>query len=259
VERLINRRKQGDLGELSAMEWLTSNGATVFAPFGHSPDIDLIAELDGRLLRVQVKTSVCGERTALGYHRYSVNLATNGGNQSWTGTVKKFDPERIDFLFVLTGDGRRWFIPSRYVEARRCVRIGGPKYSEFEIERGRAIRDLVYGPNAAPLESDPRLGECPSGQRDGAVNATAQPSQVRILPPPSQLESTAEQPSDESLGRSGQTAVWGKRRITIPLHTFQDAGLQLGDRLRVTPGGAGRLLLERIESEHEKLTLLDAG
>jgi len=43
------------------------------------------------------------------------------------------------------------------------------------------------------------------------------------------------------------------------LRAFEDADLQLGDRLRVTPDGGGRLLLERIEPEHEKLTLLDAA
>lgn len=56
-ERSINRRVQGDLGEASAIEWLTSKGALVWLPVGHSPDVDLMADLDQRLLRVQVKTS----------------------------------------------------------------------------------------------------------------------------------------------------------------------------------------------------------
>jgi len=36
-QRLINRRRQGDLGEASAIDWLTRQGATVWAPLGHSP------------------------------------------------------------------------------------------------------------------------------------------------------------------------------------------------------------------------------
>lgn len=55
--RLINRRTQGDLGEFSAMEWFAAQGALVWTPLGHSRDADLIAEFDGKLLRVQVKTS----------------------------------------------------------------------------------------------------------------------------------------------------------------------------------------------------------
>jgi hypothetical protein len=58
-------------------------------PLGHSPDADLIAEIRGRLFRVQVKTSTFAP--------------------SWTGVTKLFDPSRFDLLFALVGDGRRWF------------------------------------------------------------------------------------------------------------------------------------------------------
>ena len=64
MDRLINRRQQGDLGEASAIEWLTRQGATVFTPLGHSPDYDLIADSDGRFMRVQVKTRPTAQRTA---------------------------------------------------------------------------------------------------------------------------------------------------------------------------------------------------
>ena len=143
-ERLINRRVQGDLGEFSAMEWLVSKGALVWIPLGHSPDVDLMAEIDGRVLRVQVKTSTCRHTTLKGQERWEVTIETNGGNQSWTGKVKKFDPAKVDYLFVLVGDGRRWAIPSHVVEGHRAITLGGPKYSEFEVEQGQAIEHLVY-------------------------------------------------------------------------------------------------------------------
>ena len=121
-ERLINRRRQGDLGEASAIEWLTSIGATVSIPFGHSPDYDLVAELDGRLLKIQVKTSVFQVTTPGGYGRYDVGVVTNGGNQSWSGVAKLFDPSTVDCLFVLTGDGHRWLIPADAVEGSHgCI------------------------------------------------------------------------------------------------------------------------------------------
>ena len=54
----LSTRRQGDLGELSAMQWLGSQGYGVWIPIGHSPDCDLIAEDDEeRLLRAQVKTT----------------------------------------------------------------------------------------------------------------------------------------------------------------------------------------------------------
>ena len=76
-----------------------------------------------------------------------------------------------------------WFIPSTVLEARTSVSLGGPKYAQFEIEPGRRIHALVYGADP-PLESRSPAGEYPSGQRTATVNRQAQPSQVRILPPP---------------------------------------------------------------------------
>jgi hypothetical protein len=172
-ERAVNRRVQGDLGEFSAMEWLASKGALVWIPLGHSPDVDLMAELDGRLVRIQVKTSTYTVTTPKGLHRWQVSLTTNGGNQSWSGATKEFDASRVDYLFALTGDGRRWFIPAHLVEGSRAVRLGGTKYSEFEIERGSAVEALVYRKddlNKLDLEF---AGECLSGQKDQTVNLTA--------------------------------------------------------------------------------------
>ncbi len=244
-ERLINRRQQGDLGEASAIEWLTSIGATVLIPFGHSPDYDLVAEIEGELMRIQVKTSVRTAATPNGHSRYCVRISTSGGNQSWTRIVKRFDRSRADFLFVLVEDGRRWMLPAGAVEAETHVQLGGPKYAEFEIEPGRHLGALVYDAQIPPLESDPAPGEYPSGQRTAPVKRQAMPSQVRILPPPS---APFDRPKFErSDGRSGQTVVWGKRRITLPLRAFEDAGLALGDRLRARADGPGRMVFERIE------------
>jgi Holliday junction resolvase-like predicted endonuclease len=130
----ISPRRQGDLGELSAMEWLGSQGYGVSFPVGHSPDYDLIADDGEALLRVQVKTSA-----QQGNGRWLVSLCTRGGNRSWNGIVKRFSASRCDRLFVLVADGRRWFIPARAVEGGTGLTLGGPKYSEFEVEPGRPL------------------------------------------------------------------------------------------------------------------------
>jgi hypothetical protein len=244
-ERLINRRRQGDLGEASAIEWLASKGALVFFPLGHSSDVDLIAELDGRLLRIQVKTTTYRHETPNGHPRWSVALATNGGNQSWSGQAKRFDPEKVDLLFALAGDGRRWLIPSSCLDARNAVTLGGTKYSEFEIELGSPILALVYGDEKPLSKIDPLPGEYPSGQRMAAVNRPAKPSQVRILSPPSQA-------------LTGEATIWQKRRVTLPRATFDGAGLAVGDRLRFRADGPGRIVLERIEPPSNTLAGGDA-
>ncbi|HEU0025203.1 MAG TPA: group I intron-associated PD-(D/E)XK endonuclease [Thermoleophilaceae bacterium] len=151
-------RRQGDAGELSAIEWFVSKGADVYLPLGHSPDSDFIAELDGRLLRVQVKTSACWLR-----QRWSITLATRGGNQSWSGLVKRLDAGRYDHLFVVVGDGRRWCIPSSNVDGGSGMLLGGPKYANFEVEPGRPLPGNPHQDDASTIGRRNRLGGCPSG------------------------------------------------------------------------------------------------
>ncbi len=132
-------------------------------PVGHSPDWDLLVEIDRTIYRVQVKTSTCFVRG-----RWSVTVCTRGGNRSWNGIVKRLDPAGCDYLFVLVADGRQWFMPSRDLGGGSGLLLGGPKYERFEVERSRPIVDYVRrrrvastlfaAPGGAPeLESRTRL------------------------------------------------------------------------------------------------------
>ena len=132
----VNPKEQGRKGERAAAAWLLSQDAGVFFPFPEHSDIDLIAVMGDEMLRVQVKTS-----TVFINNRWSVTICTRGGNRSWSGIVKYLDASRCDYLFVLVGDGRQWFIPAHALEARSGLQLGGPKYAAFEVEPGRPISE----------------------------------------------------------------------------------------------------------------------
>jgi PD-(D/E)XK endonuclease len=149
---MVHWRRQGDLGELSAMEWFASKGALVCVPVGHSPDFDFVAVMDEQLLRVQVKTA-----TFFRNMRWEVKVCTLGGNQSWNGLVKRFDARRCEYLFAVVADGRRWCIPSTAIDGGRQVRLGGPKYADFEVEPGRPLPNGAADQTASTIVSpDPR-------------------------------------------------------------------------------------------------------
>lgn len=245
-QRLITRSRQGGLGETSAIDWFTRLGAVVFVPVGHSPAVDLVALLDGNPLRIQVKTSAQRSATKGGESRFPVQLVTCGGNRSWTGERRTLDFDAIDYLFALTASGRRWCIPAAAIEAASAITLGGDKYSEFEIDPAAPIESLVHSEEAL-LDSRPRLGEYPSGQRMATVNRPAQPSQVRILPPPSDRPRFSRTRYERRRGQSGQALINSKRRVTLPQSAVLGADLRDGDRLRVSADGYGRILLERIE------------
>jgi hypothetical protein len=111
------------------------SGVDPLRPFAH---VDLVTRIDGRLIGVQVKTS-----TVFRKGRFDVTICTRGGNQSWSGLVKHFSSARCDWLFILVADGRRWFIPSPAVPGTSSLRVGGPKYAEYEVEPGRALSEMI--------------------------------------------------------------------------------------------------------------------
>jgi hypothetical protein len=237
----LKPREQGDIGELSAMQWLAERGASVFVPVGHSPDVDLIAEIDGRTLRVEVKTAT--------FHRgqrWAAQLSTQGGNQSWSGVVKRFEQSRCDYLFVHVGDGRRWFIPAIAVDGGTNIQLGGAKYAEFEIEPGRPLeRHLRRG----FLESAAAPGEYRSGQTGCAVNALATSFAGSNPASPIVVTENPITPTryERKLGQSGQAIINQKRRMTIPQKAFFEAGLQNGSKVRVRADGPGRLIVEQFQ------------
>ena len=246
------------MGEASAVEYLKRTGAVVFSPLGHSPDFDLVAQMDSRLLRIQVKTStyreVKGERS-----RWVVQLATNGGNQSWTGQSKHLDANRIDLLFALVGDGRRWLIPSQLLESQRTITLGGTKYSEFEIESTQAIEDLIYGRrHIGPRIGDPP-GVYPSGQRTAPVKRLAYAFAGSNPAAPIASKGTEiDRPTYERKpARSGQTILGAKRRLGIPVGPCTAADLKIGQRMRVLADGPGRVILERIDAPPTNTVPLD--
>jgi hypothetical protein len=89
---------------------------------------------------VQVKTSNCVQND-----RWLVSLCTRGGNRSWSGIVKRMDASRCDYVFAHVGDGRRWFVPIESVDGGTAICLGGPKYSEFEVEPGDALPSSGLG------------------------------------------------------------------------------------------------------------------
>ena len=135
---------------MAAALWLTGQGASVSKPIGHCPDYDLIADFGDRLVRVEVKTSLRETESA----RWAVAICTRGGNQSWSGMTKRFEIDRCDYVFVLVGNGRQWFIPSAAIEAGTAIKLGDPKYSEFEVEAGPPIPDQTR-PAGAPTIASP--------------------------------------------------------------------------------------------------------
>jgi bifunctional DNA-binding transcriptional regulator/antitoxin component of YhaV-PrlF toxin-antitoxin module len=61
---------------------------------------------------------------------------------------------------------------------------------------------------------------------------------------------------ERNRGHPGQAIIREKRQMTLPAKPFNEAGLQVGDRLRFRADGNGRVAIERIQDAQPKLATL---
>lgn len=126
----LTRSEQGDLGEHRAIYELSRLGYIISKPLSVQIPYDLVVEKNGTLSRVQVKTS----KHRVGVSGFEINLATSGGNTR-VNTINRFDPARVEMIFVMVADGRCWLIPTSEVIAGKSITVGNPnsKYLQFQI------------------------------------------------------------------------------------------------------------------------------
>lgn len=120
----MNTRKQGDIGLGAAIAHFTSLGHSVSIPLTESQRYDLVADIDGVLHRVEVKTS-----TYMRNNTYEAMIKTCGGNQTGSGRITKFSSSNADLLYIWTPEGS-YLIPASIICGRGNLKLG-PKMQTY--------------------------------------------------------------------------------------------------------------------------------
>jgi hypothetical protein len=120
--------KHSDPGQLSAVCWFAEHGALVSQPLFANADYDLLADIEGTFMRVQVRTSTCWQK-----ERWLVRVSTTDGLQIRNEVIEHVDRTGCDQVFVHVADGRRWLVPADALDGAR-LELGGSKYAAYEIE-----------------------------------------------------------------------------------------------------------------------------
>ena len=123
-----NSKKQGDVGLGIAIGWFTSKGYCVNVPLSDSQEYDLVVDIEGKLNKVQIKTTTA--KTESG--KYKAGWRTGGGNQSFI-TSKLFNPQIVDYLFILTAEGTKYFIPCVEIINESSITLG-KKYDKYIVD-----------------------------------------------------------------------------------------------------------------------------
>lgn len=119
-ENCITSTDQGNIGVSSAIFKLTQKGIVVSIPFIQNIKYDLVAEINGELKKVQVKTTI--QKNKNKNRNYIVNLKTCGGNKSGQ-KIRNRDVNDYDYLFVLCDNEESFFIPKVQITSNTTLTI----------------------------------------------------------------------------------------------------------------------------------------
>ena len=120
---------QGNLGLGKAIEYFTSHNITVALPLNDTQPYDLIADFNGSLQRISVKTS----RYKSSNTSYEVQLRNTGGNRTGVARQVGFDNSKCDYVFIYTADEKLYLIPSKDIKTSNAISVGN-KYQEYLVQ-----------------------------------------------------------------------------------------------------------------------------
>ena len=118
---------QGNLGLGKAIEYFTSHSIPVAIPLNDTQKYDLIADFNGKLQRISVKTSRATENGK----SFSVQLRNTGGS-SGNNKIRLFNNTDCDYVFIYTADEDLYLIPSKEITATNTICVGN-KYKEYKV------------------------------------------------------------------------------------------------------------------------------
>jgi hypothetical protein len=125
-----------------AVAWFTMRGMPVALPAQPCP-YDLLVTFQEGVRRVQVKTS-----TSWGYGSWVVQIGWRPYVLDKTASRIPYDPDSLDYFFVIDGDGAIYLIPSQVVGGVTAISVGA--YQDYFV--GQASEWLGSCSNADATE-----------------------------------------------------------------------------------------------------------
>lgn len=116
----LNAKQKGNLTELQCITAFYELGYSVSIPYGENSRYDFIADVDGDLLKIQVKTSrVKKENEAIVFACRSTNVNTQGTK------YHRYTKEQIDY-FATFWENKCYLIPVEECSIEKILRFCYP-------------------------------------------------------------------------------------------------------------------------------------
>ena len=121
---MINTKRYGNIGEAMAVSLFVKHGIPIALPFGDNEKYDLIAEFNGKLNKIQIKTSI--SKTENGTVIFDV---TSSSSHRKNGCKTKYTRKDIDYFFCYNIEIDKAFLIEAPEEPMSAItiRIDPPK------------------------------------------------------------------------------------------------------------------------------------
>lgn len=118
-DKTIGTKGQGNVGIAAAILYFTKQGCTVSLPLNDAQEYDLVVEIDGKLNKVQVKTT----KYLTEHDIYQVSLVSSGGSKR--EVYHRVAESFCDLLFVVCANNTQYLIPRDFfITKRKSINLG---------------------------------------------------------------------------------------------------------------------------------------
>ena len=121
----LDSKKKGNLTELQCMSAFMAQNCGVSIPFGDNSKYDFIADIDGKLLKIQVKTASIKDENSIKFSCRSTHVNCTGVKNI------RYDENEIDY-FATYWNNQCYLIPVKECSVEKTLRFAPPKNGQIK-------------------------------------------------------------------------------------------------------------------------------
>ena len=135
----MNSKRIGNIGEAKVLAKFVEMGIPIYIPFGDDEKADLVAEFNGKLNKIQVKTSIKSKNGCSIFDLTSSTAhRTNGGRRKYSNSeidyFALYSLDRDKIYLKKAPDNPKTAITIRFEDTKSGKKIGLNYESDFLIE-----------------------------------------------------------------------------------------------------------------------------
>lgn len=121
----LTSKQKGNLTELQCLSAFVEQGCGVSIPYGDNSKYDFIADVDGRLFKIQVKTSSLKDENAIKFSCRTTHVNCKGVKN------EKYSSNEVDF-FATYWENQCYLVPVSECSVEKTLRFAPPKSGQLK-------------------------------------------------------------------------------------------------------------------------------